>query len=190
MASLEVLKAEVLEPQQRLWNPPFGTDEDTRRVRLEALAENLKAYSEDHLRKAREYLVRTHKGTWPQVPEWLKAIRETTGIAPKSEQKNMPWIARGVAARREFRSNFSDTALARMARAEGWWMEYESSMTRLIWEALRDSADLNHISLGDELVTFFRKKGRANADAADYRKTPEYQRIHGVPYKHPKGQAA
>lgn len=179
MANLETLKIEVIEPTQRLWSTPYGTDDETRRVRLAALAEHLKTYSGESLGRAREHLVRTHKGSWPQVPDWLKALKETTSTVPKSEPCAMPWIARDVHAQREFRANFCNTALARMAKDEGWWTEYESSMTRLIWEALRDNRDVANIALEDELIAFFRKKGRDFVDAAAYRDTKKYQVLHG-----------
>lgn len=180
MATPKEMTEIVLDPIQSLWNPPFQSDEAMRKARLESLYENLKDRSAADLLKARRYLERTHdKGTWPQVPAWLKALDETRDTPAEQGSKEPPWIANRKRAEQVFDETFAKGPLSEEARAEGWFADYRAAMIALIKGALAAGKPANEVYAPAKAVEHWRAQAKRNKEAAAYRQTAAYKAVHG-----------
>lgn len=179
MATKEEMQEIVLGPIQTLWNPPYQSNEAKQTARLQSLYEELNDRSPEDLLKARKHLVRTHKGTWPQVPDWLKALEETRDKGAERSNSEQPWIEKRKRAAEIFDETFAKGPLSEEARAEGWFDDYRTAMIGLIKQALVDGRSPHEVYAPTKAVDHWRQKAKRNKEAAAYRQTAAYKAVHG-----------
>lgn len=176
---------EILERMQNQWNRPFRAGEAACAQRVRMLAAKLKPYGRDHLRAAFDRLVETHKGTWPEVPDWLRALKETrtpqqAGADGGGEN---PLAARRDEARRIFDDHYATTPLAAEAREGGWYTDYRLACDGLIRRALRERRDPFRLTLGSAWLDAARARAERFRLARDYQRSAAYLATHARPVR-------
>lgn len=183
---------------QRYWQAPRGMDDASLDFQTSELRDWCKAHSIEGLEQAYRWLQQNYSfGHWPKISDWKKALDASlpAPLRAPSQRQDFPWIEHDKRCAEVFEHGYAKTPLANEMRRLMVFQEYRAATMQAIRRDLRAGGTGYSMTLGGEHMAHLRKRGAAFVAAAEYRQTPEYIAVHGMPfdfssYRRPKKRDA
>lgn len=183
--STDTIRITVLDPMQRIWHPPEGRTKTDLDFLILDLANWCKGYSPDQLSRAYLWLRENYTyRAWPSIALWKKAVNATAPNVrpPDMPKKDMPWDIRNRLVARTFDHGYAKSELAVEMRKLLLFNEYRGMMLQIIRENIQKGGNGYDLEMKPEYLAWLREKGKTYQEAAAYRETDAYRKVHGEPY--------